>query len=169
MSYKAKVFSLLLVATIFSISLPAQEPGEHSWENLQQVRVGQKIEVVDTNLKKLKGTFLSFSEEAISLRVKKQEVGVQREDVFRVSLREKSKRLRNALIGLAIGAGAGVAAAEIFVRTDQPIARFRGEYRSIAYVVLVPVGLGVGAAVGAAIPGYQTIYRAEGKRGGTAR
>ncbi len=36
MSYKAKVFSLLLVTTIFSISLPAQESGEHSWENLQR-------------------------------------------------------------------------------------------------------------------------------------
>ncbi len=170
MSYKAKVFSLLLVTTIFSISLPAQELGKYSWENLQQVRMGQKIEVVDTNLKKLKGTFLSFSDEAISLRVKKQEVGVQRPNVLRVSMREKSKRLRNALIGLAIGAGAGVAAAEIFVRTDQPIARFRGEYRSIAYAVLVPVGLGVGAGIGAAFPpGYQTIYRAEGKRGGTVR
>ena len=84
-----------------------------------------------------------------------------REDVFRVSLREKSKRLRNALIGLAIGAGAGVAAAEISVRTVQPIGRFRGEYRSIAYAVLVPVGLGVGAGIGAAFPDHQTIYRAK--------
>ncbi len=134
---------------------------ETGWSNLQQLRVGQRIEVVDTNLKKLKGTFLSFSEEAISLRVKKQEVAVQREDVFRVSLREKSKRLRNVLIGLAIGAGAGVAAAEIFARTEQPIAPFRGEYRAIAYVVLVPVGLGVGAGIGAGFPGYQTIYRAK--------
>ncbi len=75
MSYKAKVFSLLLVTTIFSVSLPAQEPGKHSWDNLQQVRVGQKIEVVDTNLKKLKGTFLSFSDEAISLRVKRRRLG----------------------------------------------------------------------------------------------
>ncbi len=134
---------------------------ETGWSNLQQLRAGQRIEVVQMNLKSLQGTFRSFSEETISLRVKKQEVAVQREDVFRVSLREKSKRLRNALIGLAIGAGAGVAAAEIFVRTDQPIARFRGEYRSIAYAILVPVGIGVGAGVGAAFPGYQTIYRAK--------
>ncbi len=155
-----RALSAILPLLLFPIVTTAQT-AEGSWENLNQLRVGQKIEVVDTNLKKLKGTFLSFSDEAISLRVKKEEVAVQREDVFRVSLREKSKRLRNVLIGMAIGAGAGVAAAEIFVRTDQPIARFRGEYRSIAYVVLVPVGLGVGAAVGAAIPGYQTIYRAK--------
>ncbi len=168
MSYKAKVFSLLLVTTIFSVSLPAQEPGKHSWENLQQVRVGQKIEVVDTNLKKLKGTFLSFSEEAISLRVGKDEVGVQRPNVLRVSLREKSKRLRNALIGMAIGAGAGVAAVEICAHASSGFSCSGQDFRAIAYAILVPVGLGVGAGIGAAFPpGYQTIYRAEGKRGGT--
>ncbi|MCH8947858.1 MAG: hypothetical protein IH789_09570 [Acidobacteria bacterium] len=131
--------------------------------------MGQKIEVVDTNLKKLKGTFLSFSEEAISLRVKKQEVAVQREDVFRVSLRKKSKRLRNVLIGLAIGAGAGAAlAAADSARASDP--GLGPDLRFIAYAILVPVGGAVGAGIGAAFPpGYQTIYRAEGKRGGTVR
>ena len=163
MSYKAKVFSLLLVTTIFSISLPAQEPGEHSWDNLQQLRVGQKIEVVDTHLKKLKGTFLSFSEEAISLRVGKDEVGVQREDVFRVSLREKSKRLRKALIGMAIGAGAGVAAIEICAYASSGFLPCAGQdFRAVAYAILVPVGGAAGAGIGAAFPpGYQTIYRAK--------
>ena len=163
MSYKAKVFSLLLVTTIFSVSLPAQELGEHSWENLQQVRVGQKIEVVDTNLKKLKGTFLSFSDEAISLRVKKQEVGVQRLNVFRVSAREHSKRLRNTLIGLGIGAAAGavVGAAAVAGKPRQA-----GE-RRLSMVIGTLIGAGAGTVVGAAFSGYQTIYRAEGKRGGT--
>jgi hypothetical protein len=170
MSYKAKVFSLLLVTTIFSISLRAQESGKHSWENLQQVRVGQKIEVVDTNLKKLKGTFLSFSEEAISLRVGKDEVGVQRPNVLRVSLREKSKRLRNALIGLAIGAGAGAAAAEISIRASDPGFFSERAFWQIPYAILVSAGIAVGAGIGAAFPpGYQTIYRAKGKRGGTVR
>ncbi len=145
---------------------------ETGWSNLQQLRVGQKIEVVDTNLKKLKGTFLSFSEEAISLRVGKDELGVQREDVFRVSLRKKSKRLRNALIGMTIGAGAGAAlAAAENSRTcgDQPFAScFDLDFGAITYAILVPVGGAVGAGVGAAFPpGYKTIYRAEGKRGGT--
>ncbi len=163
MSYKAKVFSLLLVATIFSLSLPAQEPGEHSWGNLQQLRVGQKIEVVDTNLKKLKGTFLSFSDEAISLRVGKDEVGVQRPKVFRVSSREHSKRLRNTLIGSGIGAAAGavVGAAAVAGKPRQA-----GE-RRLSMVIGTLMGSGAGAAVGVAIPAFQTIYRAKGKRGGT--
>jgi hypothetical protein len=133
---------------------------------LQQLRVGQKIEVVDTNLKKYKGTFLSFSDEAISLRVKKQEVGVQRLNVFRVSSRsrERSKRLRNTLIGLGIGAAAGavVGAAAVAGKPRQA-----GE-RRLSMVIGTLIGSGVGTVVGAALsPGYQTIYRAKGKRGGT--
>ena len=156
MSYKAKMFSLLLVTTIFSVSLPAQKVGKHSWENLQQVRVGQKIEVVDTNLKKYKGTFLSFSEEAISLRVKKEEVGVQREDVFRVSLRGRPKRSTSALVGAAIGALAGLALSAVAAETQCG----RGCMRGMATVM----GAGVGAGVAAAVPfvgGYRTIYRAK--------
>ena len=161
----------LVEAKALQEAQPPAEPGISDWNNLQQVRVGQKIEVVDTNLKRLKGTFLSFSEEAISLRVKKQEVGVQREDVFRVSLREKSKRLRNALIGMAIGAGAGVAAIEICAQASSGFLPCAGQdFRAVAYAVLVPVGGAVGAGIGAAFPpGYQTIYRAKGKRGGTVR
>ncbi len=160
MSYKAKMFSLLLVTTIFSVSLPAQEPGEHSWGNLQQVRVGQKIEVVETNLKKYKGTFLSFSEEAISLRVGKDEVGVQRPNVLRVSLRGRPKRWQSALAGMAIGAGAGLLAG---FATDNcgGGTQVRGVF---ILVTCMPIGAGIGAGVGAAVPfvpSYRTIYRAK--------
>ena len=134
----------------------ASAADEANWSNLQQVRVGQKIEVVDTNLKKLKGTFLSFSEEAISLRVKKQEVGVQREDVFRVSLRGRPKRSTSALVGAAIGALAGLALSAVAAETQCG----RGCMRGMATVM----GAGVGAGVAAAVPfvgGYRTIYRAK--------
>jgi len=152
----------LVEAKALQEAQPPAEPGISDWNNLQQLRVGQKIEVVDTNLKKHKGTFLSFSDEAISLRVKKQEVAVQREDVFRVSLRKKSKRLRNALIGMAIGAGAGVAAAEISIRASEPGFFSERDFWQVPYVVLVSAGIAVGAGVGATFPpGYQTIYRAK--------
>ena len=152
----------LVEAKALQEAQPSAEPGISDWNNLQQLRAGQRIEVVDTNLKKYKGTFLSFSEEAISLRVGKDEVGVQREDVFRVSLRKKSKRLRNALIGMAIGAGAGVAAAEISIRASEPGFFSERDFWQVPYVVLVSAGIAVGAGVGAAFPpGYQTIYRAK--------
>jgi hypothetical protein len=153
----------LVEAKALQEAQPPAEPGISDWNNLQQLRVGDKVEVVRTDLSKLKGTFLSFSDEAISLRVGKDEVGVQRPKVFRVSAREHSKRLRNTLIGLGIGAAAGavVGAAAVAGKPRQA-----GE-RRLSMVIGTLMGSGAGAAVGVAIPAFQTIYRAKVKRGGT--
>ncbi len=156
---KLSLLILPLILSMFSVSLRAEEVGKYSWENLQQLQVGQKIEVVDTNLKKLKGTFLSFSEEAISLRVGKDEVGVRRGDILRVSLRGGPNRKKSAIAGAAIGALGGLVVALI----TGPSYAERGE---IAVFILLdtPIGAGVGAAVGAAAPfihNSRTIYRAK--------
>ncbi len=147
----------LVEAKALQEAQPPAEPGISDWNNLQQLRVGDKVEVVRTDLSKHKGTFLSFSDEAISLRVGKDEVGVQRPIVFRVSSREHSKRLRNTLIGLGIGAAAGavVGAAAVAGKPRQA-----GE-RRLSMVIGTLIGAGAGTVVGAAFPGYQTIYRAK--------
>ncbi len=142
--------------------------GESDWGNLRQLRVGDKVEVVRYNLSKLKGTFLSFSDEAISLRVGKDEVGVQRPNVFRVSSREHSKRLRNTLIGLGIGAAAGAVVGAAAVAGKPRQAGERRLSMVIGTLIGTLIGSGVGTVVGAAFSsGFQTIYRAKGKRGGT--
>lgn len=117
MKYKMITISLLYVGLL--LALPGQtnaespfaaQTDEGSWENLNQLQVGQKIEVVQTDLKKLKGTFLSLTEEAISLRVKKDDVGVPRVNVLRVGSLDRPKRKRNIVLGVALGAGLGMAA-----------------------------------------------------------
>ncbi len=147
----------LVEAKALQEAQPPAEPSISDWNNLQQLRVGDKVEVVRTDLSKLKGRFLSFSDEAISLRVGKDEVGVQRPNVFRVSSREHSKRLRNTLIGLGIGAAAGavVGAAAVAGKPRQA-----GE-RRLSMVIGTLIGSGVGTVVGAAFPALQTIYRAK--------
>ncbi len=135
---------------------PQAAADETGWSNLQQLRVGQKIEVVDTNLKKYKGTFLSFSGEAISLRVKKEEVGVQRPNVLRVSLRGRPKRSTSALVGAAIGALAGLTLGAVVPETECG----RGCMMGMSTVIGAGVGAGVGAAV-SFVPSYRTIYRAK--------
>jgi hypothetical protein len=157
----------LVEAKALQEAQPPAEPGISDWNNLQQLRVGDKVEVVRTDLSKHKGTFLSFSDEAISLRVKKQEVGVQREDVFRVSLRGRPKRSTSALVGAAIGALAGVGVGALAANRYGS-----GDPGSESFIVFLgtAIGAGAGAGVGAAVPfvpSYRTIYRAEGKRGGT--
>ena len=136
------------------------QTGQASWDNLSQLRAGQKIEVVDMKLKSLKGTFVSFSEEAISLRVKESEVAVPRPDVLRVSLRENSKRTRNLLIGLGIGAAGGLAAG-VGLMEREP-----GYAGAVAGTAVL--GAVVGAGLGAPFPGYQTIYRVKRSRGSTS-
>ena len=97
------LFLLVLVP-----GLGLAQTGRESWDNLSQLRAGQKIEVVDMELKSRQGTFASYSAEAIPLRVKNDAAIVPRADMLRVSLPEDSKRARNMLIGAAIGAGDGI-------------------------------------------------------------
>ncbi len=167
MSYKAKGFLLLIVTTIFSVSLQAQQPGKDSWDNLNRLQPGQKVQVVQMDMKSLKGQFLGFTDEMISLRIKKDEVAVPREDVLRVSLRGKGKRGKSALVGAGLGAALGaISGAAVGAGFHEA-----GE-TGVFMLVFTPIGAGVGAAVGAAVPfilSYQTIYRATKKKPGKAR
>ncbi len=132
---------------------------ETGWGNLQQLRVGQKFEVVETNLKKHKGTFLSFSEEAISLRVKKGEVAIQRPNVLRVSV-HGGGRWKNALTGVVIGAVAGLLLGAIVDYGDDLDSNNGKIFATLVFG-------GVGSGLGSVFPGFHTVYRAKRKRGGT--
>ena len=133
----------------------AKDKANQSWENLNRLQAGQKVQVMQMDLKSMKGQFLGFTDEMISLRIKKDEVAVPREDVFRVSLRGKRKRGASALAGTALGFGLGAVAGAAFGGGGEP---------GLAAFVFAIGGAGVGAGVGAAVPfirGYETIYRAK--------
>lgn len=149
----ARVILGILLALLGSVGAWAQSPAD-SWDNLKQLQVGQKIEVVDMNLKSLKGMFAGFSEQAILIRTDEGEKAIERASVFRVSTRG-GKRARNALLGLAIGAATGMTVGAAATKhDDEEIVRFLKLGLSPA------IGAGVGAGVGAAFPGSRTIYRA---------
>ena len=147
---------VLLLFLTHSDALAAKEPREQSWENLRQLQGGRKVQVVQMNLKSLKGTLLAVSEEAISLRVKQNEVTVPRPDVLRVSSLEQSKRLRNLLIGAAVGLGVGLG-----VSLGALAATGGSDDPGVVIAPAIAIGGGVGAGVGAAIPSHRTIYRAK--------
>lgn len=146
----------VLLAAAASLAAAAED----SWENVRRLRAGAKIEVIDARMKRYHGEVFSVTEEAISFGTGRGETRIERANVARVSLREHSKRLRNLLIGTAAGAGAGAAAMVIWARRAQPYASGRGEYYDIGKYIFLPAGMGAGAAIGAAVPGYETIYRA---------
>jgi hypothetical protein len=134
------------------------------WQNLSTLRAGQKIKVIEKdattkNAKTVTGTFASVSETALTLHQKGLERVIQRQDVRTVKLMGISHRLRNALIGGAVGAagGAGVGAASWENRG------FAGG-KGIGAAVGAAIGFGIGAIVGALVPAHETIiYSATGQ------
>jgi hypothetical protein len=145
------------IALLFLVLLPVfgmAQSTKDSWDNLKQMRAGQKIEVVDTSMKSFGGPFVSVSDEAITLKVGKSQESIERAKVVRVSVRDTSHRTRNMLIGAAIGVGAGLAIT-VPLEIQQS-----NEGNSLAGAVAgVTAGLGgAGLAIGS-IPGSRTVYR----------
>jgi len=81
-----------------------------SWEDLQSLTSGQEIRVVMNNVKAYQGEFESFSDGGVTLRQRAREQTLARQDILRVSQRiGQDHGVRNTLVGMAVGAGAGLA------------------------------------------------------------
>ena len=153
MSGRMKLTILVLLLLVPGIGFAGSSPND--WDNLKQLRPGQKIEVVDSSMKTVQGAFVAVSEEAISLRVGKSEESVVRAKVVRVSVRDTSHRTRNMIIGAAVGAGAGLAIMiPLEIQQSNEGNSLAGPLAGVT-AGLAGAGLGLGA-----IPGNRTIYRA---------
>ncbi len=135
------------------------ESATDSWENVKRVRTGRKIEVIDMRLRSVQGKFVACSDDAIVLDGDRDRITVPRANVFSVKDRQGPGRGRRALLGLAIGAGAGAAIGAVRGATYHE----EGE-TGVFMLAWTPIGAGIGAAAGATIPvGEKTIYRAKGR------
>jgi len=147
------VLLFLFLIPVFGMAQTVQD----SWDNLKQLRPGEKIEVVGTSMETLGGPFVSVSEEAITLRVGKNPQSIERAKVVRVSVRDTSHRKRNMLMGTAVGAGIGLAiAVPVGMLCSNEGNCGTGQTAGAALAV---VGLGAAGAGLGAIPGNRTIYR----------
>src|ERR1041384_7910714 len=81
--------SWLLLATVGEIR------GATGWERLSELRPGDRITVVLMDHKEQSGEFVRVSTENLYLRAKTGEVGIERAQIWRVTLRARSRRLRN--------------------------------------------------------------------------
>ena len=153
---------LLLLVAGFGL---AQSP-QDNWDNLKHLRQGQRIVVVDSRMKTLKGTFVSVTDEALSVAAGKAEESVARANVVRVSVLNPSHRKRNALIGLAAGAATGVIVGVASPELGQGKCA-QGSCVDAGTVSMLGFWGGAsGAGIGAAIPvGATTVYRANIKPG----
>jgi hypothetical protein len=144
-----------LVITLIVIGSVATQAAESSWTKVAALKPGEVVRV-HTPSTQYEGTLLSVSDHEIMLRGSAADpVTVRRVDVEQVYVRGRSHRLRNTIIGSAIGIGIG---AVIFGTLGS---WFRNEgVENTEYMLVAPIAIGTG--IGAALPsgGMKKIYDA---------
>src|SRR6267143_6919830 len=132
--------ALVCFLILIPSSLRAQDK-KSDWKVLYGLHSGEKIELIETGMKKHVGKFSTVTEEAIQLREGSNDIGIRKESVARVTLLEQSHRLRNAAILGLVGAGAGAGIGAAASRCSNSTGSFN----------LCGIGRGAQVAVGAVI------------------
>jgi len=147
------VFAIALLMPAFAM---AQSP-QSSWDNLSQMKDGQKVRIVLNGAKAYTGEFRSVNETGIVVRGEAGEQVFDRQNVRRVSTKGISHRGRNALIGAAVAGGIGA------------VGGGACDYREVipcggtGAAMIGAISAGWGAVVGALIPTgrWHDVYRAQ--------
>jgi hypothetical protein len=150
MSFQRFLLSCLMTGFVLAPLLQAQES---QWQNLDQIKAGTKVEVVEQSLRSTSGRFVRVSETDLTvLDLQRREVVLPRDQVYRVTVSGKNRK-RNTLIGLAAGAAGGVAWAIAMRNTEN--------WSGGDSAGLIGGCAGIGAGIGANLPVTKTVYRAE--------
>jgi hypothetical protein len=152
-----KVPQISLMVFLFAIpnTLLAQE--QRSWSELNHLRAGQRIVVIENNMKRHDGKFIGATDELLSINEQSTDVSIKRNDVARVSASSAAKRGEHVLIGLLVG-GAGGAA--IGALSGSSHGFLGGSSRGLTTLAGVVIGAPTGVIVGAVVPAHSTVYRA---------
>jgi len=118
-------------------------PIRGSWEGLKAIPPGDEVSVRLRNGQKLKGRLISVSDTALTLSQGNTTTDVTRGDALRVHRVISKSAKRAALIGLGIGAGAGLAGTAIYANSGG-----RGGEADLWALVAVVAGAGGGALIG---------------------
>jgi hypothetical protein len=141
---------------VFSGALGAQtQPGQ--WSNLNRLKAGQGIELIESTMKHHAGEFVTVTDELLTLKESGADLSIKREHIARVSTSSAPKRGEHAVIGLVVGGAVGAA---IGAASGSNHGFFGGSSRGIAALVGIAIGAPSGALVGAVIPAHTTVYRA---------
>jgi hypothetical protein len=156
---------LLFLICVLGIPYAARAQSKSTtWENLHTLHADEKIQVIEMNSKRVTGLFSNVSDAAISVQEKTGQQTIQRQDVRSVKLMKHQHRLRNTLIGAAVGFGAGAgigAAAAHPCSPSQPYCFSVGRGLPAAFGGVI--GLAGGTVVGALLPSHKTIYLAQSR------
>ena len=140
----------VLILVLF-LGLPAAlgaQTQQGSWSNLNRLKAGQGIEVIESSMKRHVGNFVTVTDGLLTLKENGSDVSVRRGDIARVSTSSGPKRGEHALIGLVVGgAHRGGHWRRLRLETG-----FWGSARGIAALLGIVIGAPSGALVGAVAP-----------------
>ena len=151
--------SLLLATMAAALAAgAAAQPAKpiEQWANLNRLESGSEIRVVLAGGKTLRGFLQSVSPDSLAINATTSQEALSRQEIKVVSLKRPGHRGRNTLIGLAIGAGGGLATGAVIDHGDH------GWFANFGKAVFTPIGAIIGTVVGVAIPtgGWRVVYRA---------
>jgi hypothetical protein len=138
-----------IILRLLVLCLPAL--AQSDWQRVTALSPNTKIEVRTTGGDSHKGLLSRATPSELALSERSQPVSIAQPDVARVKSLSRSHRLRNLLIGAAIGVAGGV----ILDRTAGE--RFRNEGQSVT-ASLYAASIGLGAGIGVSFASHPVIY-----------
>lgn len=143
---------MLAYLLLIPIAVQAQTNAA-SWQNLNTLQSGEKIQVKSSNGNKITGAFMSVSDTEITLQTDAGPRAILQHDVRRVQRMGSGHRLRNSLIGAGVGAGVGAGIAAGIWENGGYLGG-KGDGSAVGAVI----GGLAGGIVGALVPGHDTVY-----------
>jgi hypothetical protein len=146
-----RTFSLFFV-----LALGLSAAASHDWNRISDLHTGDRIQVIQTDGGEQVGNFAAVTAEGLTIASGPNQTRVERARVRKVVVLSRSKRLRNALIGVGIGFAVGLVVDKTVGAYLNNESHYSGGAQALVY--LAPIGLfgGIGAAMG----GHPTIYQA---------
>ena len=127
-----------------------------SWQSLAGLQPGRKIEVA-TKDDLIKGDFVRFNDQGITVSGKKGERSLSQAEVTHVRI---AKRSRGVWIGAAAGGGGGaIVGAALGSRVANESGGDFNNLKGAITVACAAIGALIGAAVGSAVRRGETVYR----------
>lgn len=160
---KTNTATQLKVMLAAALALAAQAAEINDWANVQALRHGDRIGVVQMDQKRVEGRFDSANASTLVLESHGM-ISIRQDNVIHVYKVGMSRKKR-MLIGGAIGLAAGAAVAGAVAGRLNNEGFFAGSNGGAGAVAAVGGGAGIGVAIGGITgSGYKTIYQKQGGR-----